>query len=80
MLAPGRHERGWPPVSLLCWTRFTPRSFRFFAQACGRRDAQLARGGCLEIVQWAPRLTPAQLAVLESLENEARPRPPEEPE
>jgi hypothetical protein len=80
MLQDNRHDRGWPRLALLCWTRRSPQTFRFFIEVMGRRDAQDARGGCLEIIQWLRSLTPEESAVLADLERESRPRAPEEPE
>jgi hypothetical protein len=80
MLAPGRHDRGWPRMSLLCWTRRSPQTFRFFIEVMGRCDAHDARGSSYEAIEWLRSLTPEESAVLADLERERRPRAPEEPE
>jgi hypothetical protein len=51
-LKAGRHDRGWPKVTLLTWTTTSDQSWRFSVQTMGKRDNWSARGGWLEIIQW----------------------------
>jgi hypothetical protein len=52
MLAPDRHNRGWPRVALITEIVVTDQSWRFCIEATGWRDTTFHRSGYLEIVQF----------------------------
>jgi len=66
-LSPGRHDRGWPKVTLLTWTTRSDQSFRFHVQAMGRRDSWDARGGWMEIVEFLRMGHAAQGEILDGV-------------
>jgi hypothetical protein len=52
LLAPNRHERGWPRVELQLFIVETDQSWRFCIEPMGYRDAVWERSGYVEIIQW----------------------------
>lgn len=63
ILAPNRHNRGWPNVALLTYITETDQSWRYCIEAFGYRDNVFRRASYMEIIQWKKMKDPISLNV-----------------
>jgi hypothetical protein len=52
MIAPNRHNRGWPRVEVKTFTVEMGQSWRFCIEPMGYRDTIWERSGYVELIVW----------------------------
>jgi hypothetical protein len=57
MIAPDRHNRGWPRYTLHITTSQSDQTYRWHITAFGGLDGHDARGNTWEIIKWIRKVT-----------------------